>query len=108
MKSQIFAKIFVVICLILVFQVSMGKANSYSPRHSPQSKPVVEDYYGRSIRYGCWKTACYAYCGRSWTAGEWCYTSDWFRCRNDSDCKNYAFKPCITGICTIGPGWLPF
>jgi len=69
------------------------------------------------LGYGCYKSTCWAYCGASWTSGEWCYSSQfgpsiksadgavghshagYQSCSRDSQCTNKVVR-CV-GACTL-------
>merc|ERR1739847_190382 len=74
-----------------------------------KQKDLSGVYNGQIVIYGCYRGACWAYCGSQWTAGEWCYTNcqtgstcyDW--CEDDYDCrdkKSYT-QPCRGRYCAI-------
>merc|ERR1712173_68041 len=54
------------------------------------------------LGYGCYKSTCWAYCGASWTSGEWCYTGSksaktYKSCNSYLDCYTKDLDKCHSG-----------
>ena len=75
-------------------------------RYNEDSNELVTYYEGRETRHGCHKGECWAYCGASWTSGDWCYTKAWNhggrqKCDDVGDCI-CSYQKC-DGYCnTLG------
>ncbi|OXA48685.1 Allergen Tha p 2 [Folsomia candida] len=67
---------------------------------------ILSIYPGDCSVFGCHKKLCWAYCGLSYTSGEWCYTTrgvqsqngEYVSCNMDSEC-NGCWK--CAGPCAI-------
>merc|ERR1719167_998156 len=68
-------------------------------------KSMKKYHDGHELEFGCHDGKCWAYCGASWTSGEWCETSMYGnygqagRCKTNCDCINQV-NHCV-GPCTI-------
>jgi len=68
-------------------------------------KSMKKYHDGHELEFGCHDGKCWAYCGASWSSGEWCETSMYGnygqpgKCKSNCDCINQV-NHCV-GPCTV-------